>query len=87
MIRNHSIHRLVRQPRFLISPVNHSPSFRRNSGIVENNSSSDNEKLLRHDIKLLGQKLGEAIKSECVDVYDAVEKLRKLGREVQFGQL
>ena len=37
---------------------------------------------LRKDVKKLGLIIGEAIKSESQDVYEAVEKLRKLGREV-----
>ena len=82
MIRNISIRRLIQHPRVFSST--HSPTLRYSSSIADINSSSDSDKLLRHDIKLLGQKLGEAIKSESTDVYDAVEKLRKLGRQVHY---
>jgi hypothetical protein len=44
-------------------------------------SGSSNQKL-RNDIKFLGITLGEAIKAEDNEVFEAVEKLRLLGREV-----
>ena len=40
------------------------------------------DKALRSDVKMLGNQLGEVIKAEREDVFLAVEKLRKLGREV-----
>ena len=43
---------------------------------------SSNQKL-RNDIKSLGITLGEAIKAEDKNVFEAVEKLRQLGREVR----
>lgn len=42
---------------------------------------SSNQKL-RNDIKSLGITLGEAIKADDKEVFEAVEKLRQLGREV-----
>ena len=44
---------------------------------------SSNQKL-RNDIKSLGITLGEAIKAEDKNVFEAVEKLRQLGREVRL---
>jgi hypothetical protein len=44
-------------------------------------STVQNQKL-RNDIKSLGITLGEAIKADDEDVFNAVEKLRLLGREV-----
>lgn len=41
------------------------------------------DKALRSDVKMLGKSLGEVIKAEREDVFLAVEKLRKLGREVR----
>ena len=43
--------------------------------------SASNTKL-RTDIKSLGITLGEAIKADDPSVFEAVEKLRQLGREV-----
>jgi phosphoenolpyruvate carboxylase len=40
---------------------------------------------LRQDIKMLGQMLGIKIRNENKSVYDAVEKLRELGRQVNFN--
>lgn len=40
------------------------------------------DKALRNDVKMLGKNLGEVIKAQSEDVFQAVEKLRKLGREV-----
>ena len=40
------------------------------------------DKALRNDVKMLGNNLGEVIKAEREDVFLAVEKLRKLGRDV-----
>lgn len=37
---------------------------------------------LSDDVKYLGATLGEAIKTEDKTVFEAVEKLRRLGREV-----
>lgn len=45
-------------------------------------ASSSNQKL-RNDVKFLGITLGDAIKAEDSDVFEAVEKLRQLGREVR----
>ena len=45
-------------------------------------ATSSNQKL-RNDVKFLGITLGDAIKAEDSDVFEAVEKLRQLGREVR----
>ena len=46
------------------------------------NSEADIDKALRSDVKKLGLMLGDVIKAESQDVFESVEKLRKLGREV-----
>ena len=42
----------------------------------------DPDSKLRNDIKYLGKILGSAIKADDEKVYDAVERMRQLGREV-----
>jgi hypothetical protein len=42
------------------------------------------DKALRRDVRKLGQTLGEAIKAESEEVYEAVERLRHFGREVSL---
>lgn len=42
---------------------------------------------LRDDVRMLGAVLGNAIKLSDPKVFEAVEKLRKLGREVSFASL
>lgn len=45
-------------------------------------SSSDIDVKLREDVKTLGRILGNSIKEHNPQVFEAVEKLRRLGREV-----
>lgn len=46
--------------------------------------NSQIDQLLRNDIKQLGKILGSSIKNHDPKVYDTVEDLRRLGREVYF---
>lgn len=52
------------------------PSWKRSIAITSNQK-------LRNDIKSLGITLGEAIKADDKNVFEAVERLRLLGREVR----
>ena len=52
----------------------------RSTGSTTNNEA-DIDKALRSDVKKLGLMLGDVIKAESQDVFESVEKLRKLGRE------
>lgn len=40
------------------------------------------DQMLRNDVKKLGQTLGSYIRKHDPEVFDAVEELRSLGREV-----
>lgn len=49
---------------------------------IRSDKETNQDKALRKDVKTLGKILGSAIKSESEDVFESVERLRALGREV-----
>ena len=46
---------------------------------------TDPDQKLRDNVRLLGEMLGSIMKDQQPDVFNKVERLRKLGREVTFN--
>ena len=46
---------------------------------------TDPDQKLRDNVRLLGEMLGSIMKEQQPDVFNKVERLRKLGREVTFN--
>jgi hypothetical protein len=61
--------------------INRPVALLANNRVLSSVPPSRSQKL-SDDVKYLGQTLGEAIKTEDKAVFEAVEKLRRLGREV-----
>jgi hypothetical protein len=76
------IRHLTRSQNFVsILSLNASKRFR-NVASCHFSQNIDVDKALRNDVKKFGIMLGNAIRTEDPEVFESVERLRKLGRDV-----
>lgn len=76
------LRRSVRSPPLLARSLSSTSTSAASSMGSGRNKITENDVRLREDVRLLGSILGDYIKSQNAAVFEAVENLRKLARQV-----